>query len=84
MMPGGAKALAPAISAAKAATVAGILLNIMELYLRLDPKFFCGTEMVALLQILQHGTVLYKRGYEGPDLEKRLLVGIPSPLLVVI
>ena len=30
MMPGGAKALAPAISAAKAATVAGILLNIMD------------------------------------------------------
>ena len=30
MMPGGANALAPAISAAKAATVAGILLNIME------------------------------------------------------
>ena len=65
MMPGGVNALAPAISAAKAATVAGILL-IKELYLRLDPEFFCGTEMVALLQILQHGTVLYKRGYEGP------------------
>ena len=30
MMPGGVNALAPAISAAKAATVAGILHNIMD------------------------------------------------------